>query len=138
MSQSPMLVQIVVGGDYRENYGAHAWDGKGECPQYWKCKGSFTQIVACNVPITALPSVMAELSARIGDFSERSEGHSYDAWGFDVQPNKLAHAEQGEWDFQCFNEIRSVSSETIQAFLTCFGNEAFVEPPADRFDTVVA
>jgi len=24
--------------DY-ENYGAHDWDGKGSCPQYWKAKG---------------------------------------------------------------------------------------------------
>ena len=24
--------------DY-ENYGAHDWDGEGECPQYWKAKG---------------------------------------------------------------------------------------------------
>ena len=22
-----------------ENYGAHDWDGEGECPQYWKAKG---------------------------------------------------------------------------------------------------
>jgi hypothetical protein len=22
-----------------ENYGAHDWDGTGECPQYWKMKG---------------------------------------------------------------------------------------------------
>jgi hypothetical protein len=22
-----------------ENYGAHDWDGEGECPQYWKMKG---------------------------------------------------------------------------------------------------
>lgn len=22
-----------------ENYGADLWDGKGECPQYWKAKG---------------------------------------------------------------------------------------------------
>jgi hypothetical protein len=22
-----------------ENYGAHDWDGEGECPQYWKFKG---------------------------------------------------------------------------------------------------
>ena len=24
---------------YMENYGAHNWDGEGECPQYWKMKG---------------------------------------------------------------------------------------------------
>jgi len=23
----------------QENYGSHDWDGKGECPQYWKSKG---------------------------------------------------------------------------------------------------
>jgi hypothetical protein len=23
----------------QENYGAHDWDGEGECPQYWKFKG---------------------------------------------------------------------------------------------------
>lgn len=22
-----------------ENYGAHNWDGEGQCPQYWKAKG---------------------------------------------------------------------------------------------------
>ena len=31
--------------DY-ENYGAHQWDGEGECPQYWKAKGSSERVVA--------------------------------------------------------------------------------------------
>lgn len=30
---------ILVSTQYRENYGAHDWDGEGECPQYWKMKG---------------------------------------------------------------------------------------------------
>lgn len=30
---------ILVSTQYRENYGAHDWDGQGECPQYWKSKG---------------------------------------------------------------------------------------------------
>ena len=25
---------------YRENYGAHNWDGEGDCPQYWNNKGN--------------------------------------------------------------------------------------------------
>ena len=29
----------------RENYGAHDWDGAGECPQYWKCKGGDEYII---------------------------------------------------------------------------------------------
>jgi len=28
-----------------ENYGAHDWDGKGECPQYWKAKGGSDYVV---------------------------------------------------------------------------------------------
>lgn len=32
-----MKLHIVT--QYMENYGAHDWDGEGECPQYWKMKG---------------------------------------------------------------------------------------------------
>jgi hypothetical protein len=30
---------LVIQTQNQENYGAHDWDGKGECPQYWKFKG---------------------------------------------------------------------------------------------------
>lgn len=36
---------IVVHTQHRENYGAHDWDGQGECPQYWKFKGGDTYIL---------------------------------------------------------------------------------------------
>ena len=36
---------IVVHTQYKENYGAHDWDGQGECPQYWKFKGGSTYFV---------------------------------------------------------------------------------------------
>lgn len=32
-----MKLHIVT--QVEENYGAHDWDGKGSCPQYWKMKG---------------------------------------------------------------------------------------------------
>ena len=32
-----MKLHIIT--QYMENYGAHDWDGEGECPQYWKMKG---------------------------------------------------------------------------------------------------
>ena len=32
-------MMIVIRTQYHENYGAHDWDGTGECPQYWKSKG---------------------------------------------------------------------------------------------------
>jgi hypothetical protein len=34
-----MKFNIVIYTQVHENYGAHDWDGKGACPQYWKAKG---------------------------------------------------------------------------------------------------
>ena len=33
------MVMLVIRTQIHENYGAHDWDGTGECPQYWKAKG---------------------------------------------------------------------------------------------------
>ena len=38
-------MKIVVETQHRENYGAHDWDGTGECPQHWKCKGGSTYLI---------------------------------------------------------------------------------------------
>jgi hypothetical protein len=32
-------MKLMIQTQIQENYGAHDWDGKGECPQYWKFKG---------------------------------------------------------------------------------------------------
>ena len=39
------MLKLVIHTQYKENYGAHDWDGKGECPQYWKPKGGETFVV---------------------------------------------------------------------------------------------
>ena len=39
-------MKIVINTQYKENYGAHDWDGTGECPQYWKFKGGSTYVVS--------------------------------------------------------------------------------------------
>jgi len=38
-------MKIVTQTQIRENYGAHAWNGTGECPQHWKMKGGHTYII---------------------------------------------------------------------------------------------
>ena len=35
---------LVIWTQYRENYGAHTWDGEGDCPQHWKNKGGSTYV----------------------------------------------------------------------------------------------
>lgn len=38
-------MKIAISTQFRENYGAHDWDGTGECPQYWKFKGGSEYII---------------------------------------------------------------------------------------------
>jgi hypothetical protein len=33
------MAKLLITTQTYENYGAHDWDGVGECPQYWKPKG---------------------------------------------------------------------------------------------------
>jgi hypothetical protein len=44
-----LLYRLVANFQYRENYGAHDWDGQGECPQYWKFKGGESVTVLVGV-----------------------------------------------------------------------------------------
>ena len=36
---------LIITTQHRENYGAHDWNGEGECPQHWKYKGGSTYFV---------------------------------------------------------------------------------------------
>ena len=49
---------LVVDTQYMENYGAHDWDGIGECPQYWKVKGG-AAIKIIGAPTHMDPSEIA-------------------------------------------------------------------------------
>ena len=65
---------LVIQTQVRENYGAHDWDGKGECPQYWKFKGGHTYFV------TDLTSAQINKSAHGGiptltDLIEYKDSH---------------------------------------------------------------
>ena len=44
-------MKIIVSTQISENYAAHDWDRKGECPQRWKYKGGRTFIIS-NVDIS--------------------------------------------------------------------------------------
>lgn len=58
-------MRLIVTTQYRENYGAHNWDGKGQCPQYWKNKGGVDYEVAIESPVEA--QELEFLVNRVGD-----------------------------------------------------------------------
>jgi len=49
----------LVTTQYRENYGSHNWNGKGDCPQYWKSKGGEVYIVDDSIDIKIFEDTIA-------------------------------------------------------------------------------
>jgi len=41
-------MKLHIQTQIQENYGAHDWDGEGECPQHWKFKGGNDYMVAVD------------------------------------------------------------------------------------------
>ncbi len=39
------MAKLLITTQVYENYGAHDWDGEGECPQYWKAKGGSDYVI---------------------------------------------------------------------------------------------
>ena len=52
-------MMLVIRTQYMENYGAHDWDGEGECPQRWKSKGG-SEYKVLNVPLNIDYKVVVE------------------------------------------------------------------------------
>ena len=44
------MSKLLITTQVYENYGAHDWDGTGQCPQYWKAKGG-SDYVVLNVDV---------------------------------------------------------------------------------------
>lgn len=70
-------MKLVIQTQVRENYGAHDWNGEGECPQHWKCKGGNTYIVPNlsdrqveKVKSQGVPTLTALIESRNEGFEE--------------------------------------------------------------------
>ena len=62
------MAKLLITTQVYENYGAHDWDGKNECPQYWKAKGGNDYVVK-KFKGDATTAVMA-LSSQIEEDNE--------------------------------------------------------------------
>ena len=65
-------MMLVIDTQYMENYGAHDWDGSGECPQYWKFKGG-EEYMVLNCPQGIDPQ---EVISMLGQEVEWSDNYS--------------------------------------------------------------
>ena len=53
------MTKLLITTQIYENYGAHDWDGTGECPSYWKAKGGSDYVVKNVKANKATETVMA-------------------------------------------------------------------------------
>jgi hypothetical protein len=70
-------MKIVISTQIRENYGAHDWDGVGQCPQYWKCKGGDIYVIpeltvaqVLKIKEAGIPTLKALIESRNVGFEE--------------------------------------------------------------------
>lgn len=66
-------MKVVIYTQYCENYGAHDWDGKGECPQYWKFKGGSCYVVEASLDQAMSGSFFTDVAKCIEYRSNYSE-----------------------------------------------------------------
>lgn len=66
-------MKLVIHTQFKENYGAHDWDGKGECPQYWKFKGGSTYVVEASLDQAMSGSFFTDVAKCIEHRSHYSE-----------------------------------------------------------------
>ncbi len=59
------MAKLLITTQVYENYGAHDWDGVGECPQYWKAKGGNDYVVKKFKDINKVTETVMALRGQI-------------------------------------------------------------------------
>ena len=89
-------MKLVIHTQFRENYGAHTWDGKGECPQYWKFKGGDTFVMAIEDPNNR-PNNIHEIEDLISYKDDGSEEYVVD-WSFEDDDATVCEEWETPWN----------------------------------------
>lgn len=96
--------RLVITTQYLENYGAHAWDGTGECPQYWKAKGGSEYVIyitlarAVELGASGLAKLVNQAAAR---YVTKSNDYAQE-WVIDWSLLGNGELTQEEQDAACY------------------------------------
>ena len=74
-----MNTLLHITAQYSENYGAHSWNGQGECPQAWKPKGGqvFTLRVNSDSFMYAEAECLKAIATLLAKQSNEYERYTY-------------------------------------------------------------
>ena len=92
------MAKLLITTQIQENYGAHDWDGVGECPQYWKAKGGNDYVVKKFKDLNAVTETVMALR---GQIECDNEGFRETIINFEVVANDyLTEFEKSQLDYE--------------------------------------
>jgi hypothetical protein len=102
-------MKLLITTQNYENYGAHDWDGVGECPQYWKAKGGSDYVVKNFTNFNNTTEVVMALRGQIEEDSEYFRS-SIIGWEV-VADDFLTEFEQDQLNYE--GKIRFAAKELV-------------------------
>ncbi len=102
-------MKLLITTQNHENYGAHDWDGVGECPQYWKAKGGSDYVVKNFTNFNNTTEVVMALRGQIEEDSEYFRSSIID-WEV-VADDFLTEFEQDQLNYE--GKIRFAAKELV-------------------------
>ena len=103
------MAKLLITTQVYENYGAHDWDGQGECPQYWKAKGGSDYVVKNFTNFNNTTEVVMALRGQIEEDSEYFRSSIID-WEI-VADDFLTEFEQDQLNYE--GKIRFFAKELV-------------------------
>jgi hypothetical protein len=92
------MAKLLITTQVYENYGAHDWDGKNECPQYWKAKGGNDYVVKKFKDFSAVSETVMALRGQIECDNDHFR-ESIIGWEI-VADDYLTEFEQSQLDYE--------------------------------------
>jgi hypothetical protein len=102
-------MKLLITTQNYENYGAHDWDGVGECPQYWKAKGGSDYVVKNFTNFNNTTEAVMALRGQIEEDSEYFRSSIID-WEV-VADDFLTEFEQDQLNYE--GKIRFAAKELV-------------------------
>ena len=100
------MAKLLITTQVYENYGAHDWDGQGECPSYGKAKGGSDYVVK-NINVNKVTETVMGLRSQIEQDNDAFRETIID-WTI-VGDNDLTEFEQSQLNYE--GVIRYASKE---------------------------
>ena len=92
------MAKLLITTQVYENYGAHDWDGQGQCPQYWKAKGGNDYVVKKFKDLNKVTETVMALRSQI---EQDNQAFRETIIGWEIVGDKhLTEFEQSQLDYE--------------------------------------